>query len=80
MISVRYKNNPLFHVNIWTLTDLALPVRHCGQRSVYFQRWGGVAHSSVRDYLLFTRQCWINTDDPPCVFAYKSMCGYRFPD
>lgn len=32
--------------------------------------------SSVHDYLLFTHQCWINTDDLTQVCAYTSMCIY----
>lgn len=32
--------------------------------------------SSVHDYLLFTHQCWINTDDLTQVCAYTSMCMY----
>lgn len=43
-------------------------------KGVYIFRDGGVVRSSVPDYLLFSRQRWINTDDLACVFAYTSMC------
>lgn len=43
---------------------------------VYIFSDGTAVESSVHDYLLFTHQRWINTDDLTQVCAYTSMCMY----
>lgn len=65
------KTTFLRHGPLWAMTGLS----DCRAVVCIFSN-GAAVESSVHDYLLFTHQRWINTDDLTLVCAYTSMCMY----